>query len=32
MDAIESKVQQLKNLSEKQKKISEFKKDIADIL
>lgn len=32
MDTIENKVQQLKELSQKQKKISEFKQDIADIL
>ena len=32
MDAIENKIQELKELSKKQKKISEYKKDIADIL
>src|SRR5574344_232137 len=32
MNTIENKVQQLKELSKKQKKISEFKQDIADIL
>jgi hypothetical protein len=32
MDAIENKIKELRELSKKQKKISEYKQDIADIL